>query len=208
MSTPSLKVVVAITSPIAFHQLKNQSILSTCIKSAQSFVASVGGSAHLAIAGAAEDLAKVADIDCEKIECDPNKPAELATAIKKSTTADLVMIHDSQRPLTKQAQFERVYTALTGDSDAVRPVSPFTETLKSIDDEGFIDETIDRTSMMRISSPELIRYSAIECETLASTWFVPLISGAKTAVVEADADSARINSEKEIELMSYLLDWN
>ena len=208
MSTPSLKVVVAITSPIAFHQLKNQSILSTCIKSAQSFVASVGGSAHLAIAGAAEDLAKVADIDCEKIECDPNKPAELATAIKKSTTADLVMIHDSQRPLTKQAQFERVYTALTGDSDAVRPVSPFTETLKSIDDEGFIDETIDRTSMMRISSPELIRYSAIESDALASTWFVPLKSGAKTAVVEADADSARINSEKEIELMSYLLDWN
>ena len=208
MSTPSLKVVVAITSPIAFHQLKNQSILSTCIKSAQSFVASVGGSAHLAIAGAAEDLAKVADIDCEKIECDPNKPAELATALKKSTSADLVMIHDSQRPLTKQAQFERVYTALTGDSDAVRPVSPFTETLKSIDDEGFIDETIDRTSMMRISSPELIRYSAIECEALASTWFVPLKSGAKTAVVEADADSARINSEKEIELMSYLLDWN
>jgi len=26
--------------------------------------------------------------------------------------------------------------------------------------------------------------------------------------VDADADSARINSEKEIELMSYLLDWN
>jgi len=208
MSTPSLKVVVAITSPIAFHQLKNQSILSTCIKSAQSFVASVGGSAHLAIAGAAEDLAKVADIDCEKIECDPNSPQELATALKKSTTADLVMIHDSQRPLTKQAQFERIYTALTGDSDAVRPVSPFTETLKSIDDEGFIDETIDRTSMMRISSPELIRYSAIESDALASTWFVPLKSGAKTAVVEADADSARINSEKEIELMSYLLDWN
>ena len=199
---------MAITSPIAFNQLKNQSILSTCIKSAQSFVALVGGSAHLAIAGTAEDLAKVADIDCEKIECDPNKPAELANALKNCTTADLVMIHDSQRPLTKQAQFERVYTALTGDSDAVRPVSPFTETLKSIDDEGFIDETIDRTSMMRISSPELIRNSAIESDALASTWFVPLIRGAKTAVVEADADSARINSEKEIELMSYLLDWN
>jgi 2-C-methyl-D-erythritol 4-phosphate cytidylyltransferase len=207
VSTPSLKVVVAITSPIAFHQLKNQTILHTCIHSAQRFVASIDG-AHLAIAGTAADLAKVADLDCEKIECDPNKPAELATALKKSTTADLVMIHDSQRPLTKQAQFERVYTALTGDSDAVRPVSPFTETLKSIDDEGFIDETIDRTSMMRISSPELIRYSAIESDALASTWFVPLKSGAKTAVVEADADSARINSEKEIELMSYLLDWN
>ena len=206
MSTPSLKVVVAITSPIAFHQLKNQTILSTCIKAAQGFVASING-AHLAIAGSAADLAKVADIDCEKIVCDPNKPGDLTGSLRNADI-DLVMIHDSQRPLTNQAQFERVYAALVGGIDAVRPVSAFTETLKSIDASNFIDETIDRNSMMRVSTPELIRYSAIDFAAVASTWFVPLTKIAKTAVVEADPDSARINSEKEIELMSYLLDWN
>jgi len=197
---------VAITSPIAFHQLKNQTILATCIKSAQGFVATISG-AHLAIAGTAADLAKVSDIDCEKIVCDPNKPGDLAGALR-SAEVDLVMIHDSQRPLTNQAQFERVYAALVSGIDAVRPVSPFTETLKSIDASNFIDETIDRNSMMRVSTPELIRYSAIDFGADASTWFVPLTKIAKTAVVEADPDSARINSEKEIELMSYLLDWN
>ena len=197
---------MAITSPIAFHQLKNQTILSTCIKAAQGFVASTNG-AQLAIAGSAADLAKVADIDCEKIVCDPNKPGDLAGALR-NTDIDLVMIHDSQRPLTNQAQFERVYAALVGNIDAVRPVSPFTETLKSIDASNFIDETIDRNSMMRVSTPELIRYSAIDFAAVASTWFVPLTKIAKTAIVEADPDSARINSEKEIELMSYLLDWN
>jgi hypothetical protein len=206
VSTPSLKVVVAITSPIAFHQLKNQTILSTCIKAAQGFVASNNG-AHLAIAGSAADLAKVSDTDCEKIVCDPNKPGDLAGALR-GADVDLVMIHDSQRPLTNQAQFERVYAALVGGIDAVRPVSPFTETLKSIDASNFIDETIDRNSMMRVSTPELIRHSAIDFGADASTWFVPLTKIAKTAVVEADPDSARINSEKEIELMSYLLDWN
>ena len=206
MSTPSLKVVVAITSPIAFHQLKNQTILSTCIKAAQGFVATISG-AHLAIAGTAADLAKVSDIDCEKIVCDPNKPGDLAGALR-AADVDLVMIHDSQRPLTNQAQFERVYAALVSGIDAVRPVSPFTETLKAIDASNFIDETIDRNSMMRVSTPELIRYSAIDFAAVTSTWFVPLTTIAKTAVVEADPDSARINSEKEIELMSYLLDWN
>jgi hypothetical protein len=205
--TPSLKVVVAITSPIAFHQLKSQTILHTCIQSAQGFVASVGG-AHLAIAGTAADLAKVAEIDCEKIVCDPNKPGELATAIKSATAADLIMIHDSQRPLTQQGQFERVYVALTGDIDAVRPTSPFTETLKSINADNFIEQTIDRTSMMRISTPELIRYSAIDFSSDSSTWFVPLTHSARTAVIDTDADSARINSEKEIDLMGYLLDRN
>lgn len=205
--TPSLKVVVAITSPIAFHQLKSQTILHTCIQSADSFVASISG-AHLAIAGTAADLAKVVEIACEKIVCDPNKPGELATAIKSATAADLVMIHDSQRPLTQQGQFERVYVALTGDIDAVRPTSPFTETLKSINADNFIEQTIDRTSMMRISTPELIRYSAIDFSSDSSTWFVPLTHSARTAVVDADADSARINSEKEIDLMGYLLDRN
>ena len=205
--TPSLKVVVAITSPIAFHQLKNQTILSICIQSAQGFVASVDG-AHLAIAGTTKDLSKVADIDCEKIVCNPNEPAELATALKSSTPVDLVMIHDALRPLTQQAQFERVYSALTGDIDALRPVSPFTETLKSINTDNFIDQTIDRNSMMRISTPELIRYNAIDFNAKTSTWFIPLNGSAKTGVVAADPDSARINSEKEIELMGYLLDWN
>ena len=206
MSTPSLKVVVAITSPIAFHQLKNQTILSTCIKSAQGFVASITG-AHLAIAGSAADLAKVSDIDCEKIVCDPDKPGDLAGALR-GAEVDLVMIHDSQRPLTNQAQFERVYAALVNGIDAVRPVSPFTETLKSIDSSNFIDETIDRNSMMRISTPELIRFSAIDFTATESTWFVALTKIAKIAVVEADPDSARINSGKEIELMSYLQDRN
>jgi hypothetical protein len=205
--TPSLKVVVAITSPIAFHQLKNQTILYTCIQSAQGFVSSVSG-AHLAIAGTAADLARIADLECEKLVCDPNQPSDLAGAIKNGLASDLVMIHDSQRPLTQQGQFERVYTALISDIDAVRPVSPFTETLKSIDADNFIDQTIDRTSMMRISTPEIVRFRAIDFDATESSWFVPLANSARIAVVDADANSARINSEKEIELMGYLLDWN
>ena len=198
---------MAITSPIAFHQLKNQTILHTCIKSAQSFVASVAG-AQLAIAGTDTELAKVSDIDCEKIVCDPNNPTELAAALKSAATADLVMIHDCQRPLTGLAQFERVYAALNADIDAVRPVSPFTETLKSITTNNFIDQTIDRNSMMRISTPELIRYSAIDFDSQESTWFVPIKKGTKLATVDADPQSARINSAREIDLMRFLLDWN
>ncbi len=62
--------------------------------------------------------------------------------------------------------------------------------------------------MMRVSTPQLIKVSAIDYASTESTWFVPMSASAKTATVEADPDSARINSEKEIELMSYLLDWN
>jgi hypothetical protein len=62
--------------------------------------------------------------------------------------------------------------------------------------------------MKRISTPELIRFSAIDFEGGASTWFVPIKPDAKTSTVDADPESARINSEKEIQLMKHLLDWN
>ena len=172
----------------------------------QAFVAAVSG-AHLAIAATAADISKVVDTDCEKIVCNPNNPLELALALKAAVPAELVMIHDSQRPLTGLSQFEDVYAGLTAEIDAVRPVSPFAETLKSVTADNFIDQTIDRNSMMRISTPELIRFAAIGFESQESTWFVPLNDSAKIAVVEAKPESARINSDKEIDLMSYLFDW-
>jgi hypothetical protein len=62
--------------------------------------------------------------------------------------------------------------------------------------------------MKRISTPELIRYSAIDFDGTSSTWFVPIKAASQIATVDADPESARINSEKEIELMKYLLDRN
>ena len=204
MSTPSLKVVVAITSPIAFHELKNQSILQICLDTVGKFVAQYGSSAHLAIAGTKDDLLQLSELDCEKIQCDPNNAQELAQSLSSARSSDLVMIHDSQRALTTAAQFDRVMGALTQSIHAVRPVSAFTETLKSIGADLHIKGTIDRNSMKRISTPELIRYSAIDPEGSTSTWFVPLKADARIATVDADPESARINSEKEIELMKHL----
>ena len=208
MNTPSLKVVVAITSPIAFHALNDQSILHTCLDVSRTFVSQYGTSAHLAIAGTEEALLEVVNLDCEKIQCDPNSAQEIANSLKSSQSFELLMIHDSQRALTKVAQFHRVLEALTSNIDAVRPVSAFTETLNSISADQYIDGTIDRNSMKRISTPELIRHQAIDFTGGASTWFVPLRKDAKTATVDADPESARINSELEINLMKHLLNGN
>lgn len=205
MGTPSLKVVVAITSSIAFQELKNQSILQTCLKTAEDFVAQYGANAQLAIAGTQEVLLQVSDLDCEKIPCEPNSAREFAQSLQSAQPAELVMIHDCLRALTTITQFNRVLQALIPNIDAVRPVSAFTETLKSISADQYIDGTIDRNSMMRVSTPELIRYSAIDFQGTSSTWFLPIKADAKISTVDADPESARINSENEINLMKHLL---
>lgn len=199
---------MAITSPIAFQELKNQSILQTCLENAGEFVAQYGSTAHLAIAGTKESLAQVLDVDCEKLQCEPNNAQEFAQSLRSAQPAELVMIHDSQRPLTTSAQFDRVLHALTPNIDAVRPVSAFTETLKSIGTDQYIEGTIDRNSMKRVSTPELIRYNAIDFDEISSTWFVPLKVNARITTVDADPESARINSDKEIDLMKHLFGRN
>jgi hypothetical protein len=205
VSTPSLKVIVAVTSPIAFENLGNKTILHTSFNIARAFSVETGIKTQLAIA--TSNQSQIDGLDCEVLICDPNNPASLAAAIKASTPTDLVAIHDSQRPLTRTTQFHRAIEALIGDVDAVRPVSEFTETLKAVNADATIERTIDRTSMQRVSTPEVIRFSAIDFEAKESTWFVPLKVDAKISTVDADPESLRVNSLAEITLMESFVHW-
>lgn len=198
-------MIVAVTSPIAFENLGNKTILHTSFNVARAFSVETGIKTQLAIA--VSDKAQANGFDCEVLICDPNNPASLAAAIKASTPTDLVAIHDSQRPLTRTTQFHRAIEALIGDVDAVRPVSEFTETLKAINTDATIERTIDRTSMQRISTPEVVRFTAIDFDAKASTWFVPLRADAKITTVDADPESLRVNSLAEITLMESFVHW-
>jgi 2-C-methyl-D-erythritol 4-phosphate cytidylyltransferase len=205
VSTPSLKVIVAVTSPIAFENLNNKTILHTSFNIARAFSVETGIKTQLAIA--TDKQSHIDGLDFEVLICDPNNPASLAAAIKASIPTDLVAIHDSQRPLTRTTQFHRSIEALIGDVDAVRPVSEFTETLKAVNADATIERTIDRTSMQRVSTPEVIRFSAIDFDGQESTWFVPLKADAKISTVDADPESLRVNSLAEITLMESFVHW-
>ena len=196
---------MAVTSPIAFENLGNKTILHTSFNIARAFSVETGIKTQLAIA--TSNQSQIDGLDCEVLICDPNNPASLAASIKASTPTDLVAIHDSQRPLTRTTQFHRAIEALIGDVDAVRPVSEFTETLKAVNADATIEWTIDRTSMQRVSTPEVIRFSAIDFDSKESTWFVPLKADAKISTVDADPESLRVNSSAEITLMESFVHW-
>ncbi len=89
MSTPSLKVVVAITSPIAFELLNKDSILHTTFGVARAFSIETSIKTQLAVAVSKEDADKVADLSCEVLICEPNSPTSLAAALKQSAPFDL-----------------------------------------------------------------------------------------------------------------------
>lgn len=68
-------------------------------------------------------------------------------AVPESATH--VLIHDAARPLASAALVDRVVKALVGGAEAVVPVIPVTDTLRSID-----GGTVDRNRFVAVQTPQ------------------------------------------------------
>ena len=175
---PKLSVILCIDSPLVEELLNGVSLHQLALGEAITF--SKANSAELIEVKRSELLERIKDLD-----------------------TDVIVIHDALRPLVTAAQFQRAYDALDG-LDAVRPTMAFTETIKSLDDERRLNLTIDREKVRRISSPEVIKRSAVDFDGAITTWSVPLKNGAKVGEVEADPESIRINSVEELRFLKAL----
>ena len=69
-------------------------------------------------------------------------------------SARLIAIHDGARPLVTKELIQRtVYAAR--DSMAAVPVIQSTDTLKAVDDKGFVTGTVDRAHTVRVQTPQI-----------------------------------------------------
>ena len=71
-----------------------------------------------------------------------------------------VLIHDAARPFVDQALIERVIN-LTKQGQGAIPALPVSDTLKRVDSEGFIEATVDRSSLWRAQTPQGFEFSDI-----------------------------------------------
>ena len=205
---PKVKIIVAVVSPIAFEALNGADLLTSSLQIANEFALQSGSNAEVAIAAKPEFVRQLRiGFYGEIIECDPSSPSDFAKALEKSNEFEFVAIHDAQRPLTQVTQFHRSFAALVSGLDAVRPAAAFTETLKVVNQNSELTKTIDRTKVRRVSTPEVFRKNAIDFAGDESTWFLPLIAGAKVGEVDADPESLRINEANGVELMESFLVW-
>lgn len=64
-----------------------------------------------------------------------------------------VLIHDGARPLVSSEVIARVRAGIDADT-AVTPGSPVTDTLKRVDAQGYVTQSIDRTGVMGLQTPQ------------------------------------------------------
>ncbi len=67
---------------------------------------------------------------------------------------DWVLIHDAARPLVPADVVKAVRTGLSAGTPAVIPVVPVVDTVKSVDAQGRVTATVDRSGLRRAQTPQ------------------------------------------------------
>ena len=67
--------------------------------------------------------------------------------------ADIVLVHDAARPLVDMATIDRVVDAVRGGMSAIAAL-PVVDTIKSVDENGVIKNTVDREGLWRAQTPQ------------------------------------------------------
>lgn len=67
---------------------------------------------------------------------------------------DTVLVHDAARPFTTAAQFERVIAEVRRTGDGAVPALRVVDTLKRVDADGLIHETVAREALVGVQTPQ------------------------------------------------------
>ena len=126
---------------------------------------------------------------------------------------DVILIHDAVRPLASADLFERIAEA-ANRLDAVIPGIPVADTLKRIDHDDTITETIDRSTIRRAQTPQgfraaLIRqvYAAALEQSLSATDCAALCEGAgiRVHVIAGEEQNIKVTTPLDLALASVFL---
>ncbi len=129
---------------------------------------------------------------------------------------DLVLVHDAARPLVTAKLAATVIDALRSDHDADAAIAavPVTDTVKRVDGVGVVTETLDRSGLWAVQTPQVFRRGALEralrapAEDLAlatdDAWLIER-GGGRVIVVRASDENLKVTSPLDLQVAELLL---
>jgi 2-C-methyl-D-erythritol 4-phosphate cytidylyltransferase/2-C-methyl-D-erythritol 2,4-cyclodiphosphate synthase len=73
---------------------------------------------------------------------------------------EIVLVHDAARPFASEALIARAIAA-TKKTGAAIPGLPVTDTIKAVDDHGLVGETLDRSQLRAIQTPQAFAFAPL-----------------------------------------------
>jgi 2-C-methyl-D-erythritol 4-phosphate cytidylyltransferase len=137
-------------------------------------------------------------------------------ALAEMGSWDLVGVHDGARPLVTCEEVSRAVETLVADSslEGVVLAIPCTDTIKTVNEDGFVTGTPDRRLLWRAQTPQIFRWQAImdayarpEEVLLAATDDSSLVEGrgGKVAVVEGSPENLKITDQADLRHAEHIL---
>jgi 2-C-methyl-D-erythritol 4-phosphate cytidylyltransferase len=129
---------------------------------------------------------------------------------------DILLVHDAARPLVTVELAERVLAALSADEslDAAIAAAPVTDTVKRVERSGMVVETLDRSELWAVQTPQVFRRPALERaldvpdgvleQATDDAWLVERMGG-RVAVVAAGVENLKVTTSLDLELAELLL---
>jgi len=113
---------------------------------------------------------------------------------------DAILVHDAARPFGSEDVVRRVVDALENGAAAVIPVVPLADTVKRVDGNGRVVETIDRSTLRAVQTPQGFRrdvlVAAHRTTDVAVTDDAALVEamGVDVQTVEGDAHAFKVTT--------------
>jgi 2-C-methyl-D-erythritol 4-phosphate cytidylyltransferase len=124
-----------------------------------------------------------------------------------------IMVHDGARPYIPDGLISRLVAALQ-DADGAVPGIPARDTMKTIDEQGYVDSTLDRDRIRAIQTPQIFKYRVIidayevaYQSGYAGTDDAALVerNGGRVRVIDGDPLNIKITTMEDIAIMRCIL---
>jgi 2-C-methyl-D-erythritol 4-phosphate cytidylyltransferase len=200
-SGQSVHVIIAVESELALLPLGNSTIAGTAVARAQS--ASCKPSVSIWVH---PDLRPM----WQQLDRNLRSPCDLETAptlfdVAKSSNADVLLVHEAQRPLTLNLTFDRVASAISSETTSARPAHVVVDTLKIVDQNRIVTGTVNRELVQSLTSPEAYLRKAITGHN-DNGWTFTTGYGA-SELVRGDQESLKVRAAEDVQLVESFLVW-
>ncbi|CAM8620699.1 IspD 4-diphosphocytidyl-2-methyl-D-erithritol synthase [Candidatus Planktophila versatilis] len=145
--------------PKALIQLGDRTLLEHSISALSSVADQIVVSAP---AGFEDQIRALVGNDITVVTGGATRSESVRLALATIEKVDFVLVHDAARALASRELAARVVAALKAGDVAVIPALPEVDTVKVIDDNGYVTSTPDRTTLRRVQTPQGFTLSVLK----------------------------------------------
>ncbi len=164
--------------------------------------------------GQAERFTEPGIVTVEGGETRSHSVANGLAAIKADGGAEMLVVHDAARPLVSSALIDAAVIGLDADTElhALIAAAPMTDTVKRLGADGVVTETLDRSELVSVQTPQVFRVSLLEQaiasgNLAAATDDASLVeaAGGSVGVIESPSGNIKVTVPGDLDIATLLL---